>query len=90
MRRPTTPGRGEVGQTPGIAAVPRGRATFRGALPGVARPSGNEGVGVARGAPGGGAVAAVVLSRGRAISAAAMSRGRAISAAVVPRGGAVR
>ena len=35
---PTTPARGEVGQTPGIAAVPRGRATFRGALPGVARP----------------------------------------------------
>ena len=61
------PGRGEVGQTPGIAAVPRGRATFRGALPGVvARPSGNEGAGVARGAPGGGAVAAVALSRGRA------------------------
>ena len=59
-------GRGEVGQTPGIAAVPRGRATFRGALPGVARPSGNEGAGVARGAPGGGAVAAVALSRGRA------------------------
>jgi len=47
--RPTTPGRGEVGQTPGIAAIPRGRATFRGALPGVARPSGNEGAG---GSPG--------------------------------------
>ena len=55
-----------MGQTPGIAAVPLGRATFRGALPGVARPSGNEGAGVARGAPGGGAVAAVALSRGRA------------------------
>ena len=49
MRRLTTPGRGEVGQTPGIAAVPRGRATFRGALPGVARPSGNEGAGVSPG-----------------------------------------
>ena len=42
MGCPTTPGRGEVGQTPGIAAVPWGRAHISRALPGVARPSGNE------------------------------------------------
>ena len=42
---PTIPARGEVGQTLGIAAVPRGRAHIPRALPGVARPSGNEGAG---------------------------------------------
>ena len=63
-----TLGQGGVGQTPGIAAMPRGPGVgphFPWALPGVAQGRANEGAGAARGVSGGRAVAAAALSRGR-------------------------
>ena len=68
-------GRGSAGRPQASPRCSGVGPNFPWALPGVARPRGNEGAGAARGVSGGRAVAVVALPRGRACGVGSSPRG---------------